>query len=561
MAEADPRAITVAIGVATLTTWPWALHPTQTLGSPAMEADNHLAALWIAAQGWWGRAGPWVVPPTEPYRPPQDLLHVAPTALASLVDPSFAWGLCAWLDAGAGALGGWALARVCGASRGGAGVAAVVLGASAPLGGALVFGLSEGWTAGWLALGIAGTVAAAREPTARRVALAALPLALYLLSGWYAAAFAALVAPIVVPWAVARGEGPRGRRVGAVLAAWGLAGLPALLPLAVFVRSGEAAGLAGRGHMGGAPADWMHGGLGGADLLAMVLPGIPDVALARTAYLGVVALGLAVVGLVASLRGRRDAAAGGLALAAGWLILLALGRTVGVAGVPVGPGPAEALTTLLPPLGGLLHWSRAAGAALVFVAPLAALGADALFGARPRAMWLVAGLVAADALALSDAPWPRPAYDPRPPRSLAAVPGEGALLALPFDHAARRWPAEAQRPWQRWLPRLARPISEASEGPDGWASDPTAAWANRECAGGRDPRDVRFPVPPAPLTAPDAATIAGSVARYRAAGVDAVLVLRPRAATPVRCVAFLTTALGPPTGHDDTVTWWALPAR
>ena len=558
MAEADPRAITAAIGVATLTTWPWALHPLQTLGNPWMEADNHLAALWIASQGWLGRPGPWVVPPTEPGRPPQDLPHVLPIGVGSFVDPSFAWGLCAWMDAAAGALGGWALARACGASRDGALVGAVVLGTSAPLGGAIVFGLSEGWTAGWLALGVAGSVMLAQTPSVLRVALAALPLALYLLSGWYAAAFAALVAPVVVPWAISRGAGPVGPRAGAVVAAWGLAGLPVLPALVVFVRSGEASGLAARPHTNVGPSDWMHGGLGGADLLALGLPGLPDVGLTRTAYLGLVALGLAGVGMVAAVRRGDRGLAVGLGLASVALAALALGTAVTVGGVPVGPGVAAALTAMVPPLGGLLHWSRAAGAALVFVAPLAALGADALLSARPRWIPALAALVAFDALVLSDAPWPRPSYDARPPATLAELPGHGALLALPFDHAARRWPREAQRPWQRWLPHLGRPISEASEAPDGWAFDPTAAYANRECAGGRDPRDARYPTPPAPTVAPDAGTIAASASAWRAAGVDTVLVVKPRSATPMRCIGFLTVALGAPSGSDDTATWWTL---
>lgn len=517
-----------------------------------MEADNHLAALWVAAQGWLGHAGPWVVPPTEPGRPPQDLLHVLPFAALAPIDPSLAWGACAWLDALAAGLGGYALARAAGASKDASLVGAVALGAAGPAGGALVFGLSEGWSAGWFALAVAATARLAAAPSAARFAWAALPLALTVLSGWYAAAFAVLAAPFVLPWAAAGAEA-RGRGLVAAIAAWavgGAAGVPALVQ---FVRSGEAGALAGRGHVDGPAADWWHGGLGGADVLGLVTPGIPDVELTRTAYLGILALVLAGIG-VAARRGDRRLLA--LAAAGAWLAALALGRAPTIAGHPVGPGPAAAVTALVPPLGGLLHWSRAAAFAGVFVAPLAALGADVLIAADRRRVVALALAVGLDALVLSDAPWPRPMFDPTPPASLAALPGEGAIVGLPFDHAAKRWPADAQRPWQRWLPRLGRPIGEASEGPDGWAWDPALAWANRECAGGRDPRDVRFPGPPAPTTAPDATAGAASLAALGAAGVDWVVVVRPRAATPVRCAAWLTSIYGPPARTDDTITAW-----
>ena len=122
--------------------------------------------------------------------------------------------------------------------------------------------------------------------------------------------------------------------------------------------------------------------------------------------------------------------------------LWALGHHPAVGGHSLGiTGPAAWLTALLPVLGGLVNWYRAAGLALVFVAAGASVGARAL----GRWSLLFLPLLWVDATVLSDAPWPRSAYDPAAPAGLLAIPGDGPLVLLPFDNGRRPWPAGVPR--------------------------------------------------------------------------------------------------------------------
>jgi hypothetical protein len=298
--------------------------------------------------------------------------------------------------------------------------------------------------------------------------------------------------------------------------------------------------------------DWRHGSAGGTDPLNLILPTVSRTELTRTVYLGIVALVLAGIGARA-----RDARLAWIGVAL--FGVLAVGRHAVFAGHPIGgpaPMPAAWLTWAFPFLAGVQGWYRAAGIAAVFLAPAAALGADTV-GRRVQ-MLALAGLVAADGLGMSDAPWPRPTYDPRPPASIAAVPGEGAALWLPFDHGDRRWPAGVPRVWQRWQPWLGRPVSEAYEAADALLANPLVAFADAACMGGRVRADDRFPTPAVPAVEPTAEEGRAAVADLRAGRVDVIAVVRPRALTPNRCVAVLERHLGPAKGHNEDVIWWAL---
>jgi hypothetical protein len=294
--------------------------------------------------------------------------------------------------------------------------------------------------------------------------------------------------------------------------------------------------------------DWRHGSAGGTDPLNLILPTVSRTELARTVYLWIMALILAGIGART-----RDARLAWIGVAL--FGVLAVRRHAVFAGHPIGgpaPMPPAWLTGALPFLAGIQGWYRAAGIAAVFLAPAAALGADSV--GRRVPLLALAALVAADGLGLSDAPWPRPAYDPRPPPSIAAVTGEGAALWLPFDHGDRRWPAGVPRVWQRWQPWLGRPVSEAYEAADALLANPWCrsrtprAWAVA-CAptigSRRRPRQTwsrppRKAKPRSPL---------------RAARVEVIAVVLPRAVTPNRCETVLERHLGAATGQNDDVVW------
>jgi hypothetical protein len=492
-----------------------------------MEADNHLAALWMAGRG----GGPWIAWPEGDPRPVQDVVHV-PVALSMWIHPAFGYGLVLLADVIVGFLGGWMLSREAGASREGALVGMIGVGAAPFVGGAVVFGLSEAWPIGWLALHGAFLLRTARTGSARDAAFAGLCLAAYALSGWYAATFAALAAPVWLARIGSRGADRRGWTL--VLAAGALAVILVLPALAVFLRHGDAAGLAARGVPAWEPrADWRHGSGFGADPLQLVLPGTPDTELARTVYLGVVALGLGLLGAR-----RAPWAAAGLL----WMALLALGPWAQIAGRPIGPPfplPAAWLSSALPPLQGIAGWYRAAGPAAVFLAPLAALGATWLVDrTRPWMGYVLALLVLFDGLVLSDAPWPRPTYDARPPEALLALEGDGPVVLLPFDEAGRG------RPYHRWLPWLRRPVSEHYEGPDPLRQDAVIGWLQASCGGsaGRS----RWPEAPPPAAEPSADQLTP--------GIDWIVVLRDRARPS--CLPTATRVLGDPDVLTPEIAAW-----
>jgi hypothetical protein len=149
---------------------------------------------------------------------------------------------------------------------------------------------------------------------------------------------------------------------------------------------------------------------GGADLLQLFLPWPDAVPLARPIYLGLVACALVGVALVVTRR-RVDTWIwlGGAVV----LGLFALGPYWSVAGVRLpGLGPAGWLVEVVPILGGLAHWHRAAGPLSVLLVPLVARGVSAAAERIPlseavRDAILVV-LVLADLWLLSPRAWPLP---------------------------------------------------------------------------------------------------------------------------------------------------------
>ncbi len=547
----------VALALALAVMWPWPLRPMDVPGSPFMEADNHLWMLWRAARSVWGEPGPWMNWPLGHERTLQDLVHLPMAALLMPLDPAFAYGCIAFTDLLLALLAGWLLSRELGASSGAAMVGMAVLGCAPFFGGALCFGLSEAWTLGCYGLFGALFLRTARTGSLGSALGSGAALAGFALSGWYSAVFAALAMPVWTLWVLVRNRPTAGRwlLLGLVISLALLAVFPALVG---FLSSGDLEGLVARR---AAPwtyqPGWRHAPQGGTDILNLLLPTTEQVDMARTSYLGLVALSLGLLGLARN-RDARVAMSGVLLMA-----ILAMGRNLVFAGHAVGPGaeplpaPVHWLTLLFPALNGIYWWYRAAGLAVVFLAPAAAMGVGVLEGALGRSFFRMAlplvALVAADDLLLSDAPWPRPVYDPRPPEQLVDVPGDGPLVLLPFDVGPRLWPRHVPRAYQRWQPWLDRPISESYESPDALADNALLAWADRECRAGRMARGQAHQALP-----PDSARLRDAIDALLGAGVEVVAVVRPRAVAPGRCVAYLEEQLGPAGGDGQIVSWWLL---
>ena len=188
------------------------------------------------------------------------------------------------------------------------------------------------------------------------------------------------------------------------------------------------------------------------------------------AYLGLVALGLALLGLLGDPR-----RVGPWVALSAWLTALAMGSAV-----VTGPGP-QALTLLLPvslidrlvpALYNLKSWGRI-GIFLPVPLGLAAAGGLLRWGRRlsPRGLTLLA--LGLSALILVDqATWPRPDTLPRPtfgarqPAALGALLDRlppGPIIPLPFELPLGRGELLEAGQWQLWRLQHGRPISSSPE--------------------------------------------------------------------------------------------------
>lgn len=529
----------VAVFVALLRSWPMAAHPLLVLGHPNGEAPNHIRMLWRGGRRLLGDDRVLENLPVGLPIPLMDPVNLPAWLLGAAFHPALGYNFVIFSSLILSFFGAFTLARALGADRGGALFAGVAAGTAPALAGAMSFGITEALPVGWLGLHAAALLRAARTRAPMAWVLSGICLAAFALSGWYNALFGLVVEVVLLCWVLAV------HRRSALVGLLGQGTLALALVAPFYLRFDAARGFwAGRWRLPAAPPEgaelaWRHTPFWGTDLLNLVLPALEPVPVSKSAYVGLVALGLALLA-------PRAARPMWAACAALWV--LALGHWLRVAGWDSGLTlPARWLTELAPPLVGLSHWHRAAIPATVLLAALAGAGLGRL-GCRARAALFIALLV--DQLALSQVEIPLRQVNPAPPPEYAALAGELGVVQLPFDNRRAEFSEEATRIYDLWQPMHGHPIAESYEGPDALLRlSPLIARLDALC--GDAPRTTATPA------LADAA-IAGAVEQLRRWEIGWIVLHRDRASTPEPAAALLRQALGPPVVAGGDVEIYAV---
>ena len=416
---------------------PWALlwplpvvFRTALVTSPLSEGVTHLWIWWAA----WTSHAPLSVT-TKLLNYPDGLtvqvidpLHLVPFALGWAFGPAAAFNaVLVWGVVVAG-LGGLLLAREAGAGEGGQALG-VAIAASAPTLLAVgCDGIAEGMGVGWVAVQLACLLALRRGATPGRVLALGASLAAGVLSGPYNAIWIAILDVPVGIWLLRRTRSH-------LIAALGAGILCSPYLLAISARDPNLPGGEARAGLGRplVVMPWRASAERGVDLLDLFVPapltgGHSD--LPHTAYLGVVTLALAAMGVSASRRSRGPAAwpwmVGMVVFAA-----LALGPWLSIAGSfpTIGGRPLVApagLLALYTPLGRLSRWYRAGAVAVFLLIPLAVRAVSG------RRAWVAALAVLLDARLLAPLPRSLPTYADLP--SPALIGRVGPIAELPPIH-------------------------------------------------------------------------------------------------------------------------------
>ena len=445
----------VTFALAVLATWPLAIDPLGGLaGHPGNDVWNHVWGYWWVAEEVGRGTFPLVT----------DLLRFPGTSKLFFIDTLGAlwtfpvqavWGpvaaynlavFCAfWLSG----FGGWAVCRhVCETRFGGGKVPALVGAAAFALSPHLLAqaynGISETLTAGTFALATLGVLRLIDRPTLGNGVLAALAGALCMLSNNYYGLFAVLGALLLgITTAAGRWERVNWRGLPLpTLVAIALAGLLVAPSLWLFAQS-----LEGPTAIVNRDPEFVWRSLIShniTDLVSVFRPGrtySPDLKtlhgedLLIVVYIGWTLMALAGLGLL-SLRRWRDRlpwvawiAFFGLMMLGPYLYVNGEYLTVADRRIPL---PFLAFFDAFPIFARISHPFRFVVPVQLGLAVLATLGARQL-----RGRWLAAagGLVVAESLLLSPAPWPLARSRTEMPEStaiLAADPIEGAVLDLPM---------------------------------------------------------------------------------------------------------------------------------
>lgn len=383
----------------------WAL-----VGVPHGEVADHLWGWWVVAQ-----EGALFATHTELIAHPEGLrvqlidpLHRLPWTLGSaLGGPTWGWAAVLLFGHQVAGAAGLLLARVTGADTAGQVLGAVAGGTAATVVGVAADGITEGLGVGWVGIQLAALLWLARAPdrgsALRRSLLLGLALAAATWSGPYNAVWAALVDVPLGLWLLRRTRWPiLGGALGLLLS------LPVLGES--LARPEGTPGSASRGlpELPRLPETaWRGSQREGVDLLDLLVPDVLTGASASpptTAYLGVILVACALLGLWRAPRARWGWLAGAVAFAT-----LALGPWLMVGGElqTLGGRPLVAPAGLLEGLPGLSlisRWYRAGAVAVLLLVPLAARALG------PRGSLVAALLLGLDARLGSPVPWPLPVF-------------------------------------------------------------------------------------------------------------------------------------------------------
>lgn len=544
------RSILLFVAVGAFTIWPQGAG--SMWGSPLGETDNHWWMFWWALERLGGGGAGLVNAPRGLDLALMDPVNAPWFLLGSPFGPVAAWRVMLVGNLVLAAAGGWVLARRFVGPEA-ALVGAAAMGTAPWLLGVVDFGITESWPIGWLALHAGLLIGFARGRPARWALGAGICLGFAALSGWYMATLALGIELVLVPALLLRHRRPG--VVGQGLVALGMV-LPSFLHFQGQMGAWEARWRPPSPGPPGPRGDWAELPIFGTDLLNLVLPHPGDVLPSKSAYLGLVVVALAVIGLV---RRRRA----GLLLAALALpsALLAMGYWPTVGGKALGfPGPAWLLARLVPAMEGMSHWERAVGGVVPFVAAAAALGAEGWVRGRWGRAALLVGLIALDGAWLSATPWPRSTYDPSPPQGLAELPGGGGVVLLPFDNGRAPFSTDPARLYNRWQVMIDRPISENYEGVDALLeASPLVSAADAACA---VPTTLPPYYQPDParrgLPAPDGAALVEAIQSLKGWGYQWIYLSRSRCRVPANSIQLLDARLGPGLRLAGGDVAWAL---
>jgi len=427
-----------------LSTWPLVLAPdAKLLGSPNLEAVDHLWSLWAALQD-----GPHVIETdlvkvpegyTWVLADPVNLVWFAVPALLGL--PALGFHLVHLGNMLVAAAAGVALGRELMGDRPRLEwLTAICAATAAPLCAGLFTGMTEAQTWGWAGLALAAVHRAARVGGWKATLTAGALSGITAWCGVYTSLYAAIaVLPFVVS-GLARGSGSLLPRAGAVGGIGAIASLLAA-PVAWAVstqRGDELPGSTSLTHAVLADPSLPQNRMLGGDLVGVFLPLDPPVG----AELHAVYLGTATVllGLVALAARRRPWA---LVAAIAGLISLGLGLYLQAGGEVITTTDGRALLTpagwaslAFEPLGRAPRWYRAIAVASILWAPLAGAGGAWLLARLPSraalvAVPLLAAVILLDNLWVAPLTWPRDSFSALAPAGYDQLDGDGPIVEVP----------------------------------------------------------------------------------------------------------------------------------